>query len=264
MLFFEDVVVSKIENCNKVFLRPACLNFKSRQSHAFVIFLTGSSDYVYKDYPPIHAKADNLVYLPRYLPYEVHTSTNSTVLVINFQTSEELDIPPMIIGGFGNSQVKDYLLAAVNCFKQKDIGWNAEAFSLLYRIIYQIQQNQISKYVSTSQKEKLSAAIQYIDRHYLDRGIRVSELVALCGISEKHFTTLFERTYKTSAKQYIIDKRLDDAKSMLETTEINVTDISESCGFSSVYYFSRLFKNRTGMTPSAYRQAIFLDPSRKK
>ncbi|MDY5941079.1 MAG: AraC family transcriptional regulator [Eubacteriales bacterium] len=261
MFFFENIVVSEIVNCNKVVLRPSRLLFKSRVCHAFVIFLTGSSDYLYKDYPPIHAKADDFLFLPSHLGYEVHTQSQSSVLVINFQVNGEIDYPPLHFANPNNSQIKDSMLTAVNSYKRKDTGWMAEVLSLLYRIMYQIQQNQISKYVSTSQKEKLSAAIQYIDCHYLDRGIRVSELVGLCGISEKHFTTLFERTYKTSAKQYIIDKRLDDAKILLETTEITVTDISDSCGFSSVYYFSRLFKNRTGLTPTAYRQTIFLNPS---
>lgn len=265
MLFFENVVITDIVNCNKVILNPSRIFFKSRKVHAFVVFLTGSSEYLYPDLPPIKGEADSFLYLPRGLEYEVRTKQNASCLVINFRTAADIpDVAPFKTSSRNISQIKSSMLSAVNTRNQRGIGWKAELFATIYKIIYFIQQNQISEYVSTAQRERLTPAMEYIESHYLEQDIHISELVKLCRISEKHFTTLFSRCYKTTAKQYIIDKKLDEAKTMLEFSNTTVTDISEYCGFSSVYYFSRLFKQRTGLTPTDYRRTILVDQSLAK
>ena len=53
-------------------------------------------------------------------------------------------------------------------------------------------------------------------------------------------------------KHYILDIRIRKAKQCLVDTPFTIASISEECGFSSVYYFCHLFKQRTGKTPSQY------------
>lgn len=47
--------------------------------------------------------------------------------------------------------------------------------------------------------------------------------------------------------------RLDMAKQLISQTNESVTNISEQCGFSNVYHFCRIFKEKTGYTPLNYR-----------
>ena len=72
------------------------------------------------------------------------------------------------------------------------------------------------------------------------------------GISEVYLRKLFSVHYGTSPRQFIIDMRIQKAKSLLTNGTHTITSISEECGFSSLYHFCRTFKDKTGMTPTEY------------
>ena len=208
---------------------------------------------------PINGEADCFIFLPSGLEYEVYTPKDATCLVLNFTTQNNIDLGPFRASFSNIAHIKNSMIAAVNSYNRKNLGWFSESLSIIYKIIFLIQQEQSSRYITSKQKEKLASAINYIEEHYLEHDIRTSELVKLCGISEKHFTTLFSRYYKTTSKQYIIDKKIDHAKVLLESTDMSVTDISDYCGFSSVYYFSRIFKRRMELSPTDYRHTILIN-----
>jgi len=66
---------------------------------------------------------------------------------------------------------------------------------------------------------------------------------------------IVEQTCSMPPKAYFISLKIEEAKRLLSETPMNVTEISQMLGFSSVHYFSRLFKSKTGMTPTEYRCA---------
>ena len=63
---------------------------------------------------------------------------------------------------------------------------------------------------------------------------------------------LFLSYYHITPKQYVLDIRIRKAKQLLCDTPFSVTAIAEECGFSSVYHFCRVFKEKTGFTPTEY------------
>ena len=56
--------------------------------------------------------------------------------------------------------------------------------------------------------------------------------------------------------QYILSKRLYNAKILLQNTDYNVTEIAEIIGYDNPLYFSRIFKKAKGISPSEYRKKI--------
>ena len=60
----------------------------------------------------------------------------------------------------------------------------------------------------------------------------------------------------TGAKEYITRIRIEKAKSLIESTDLTIAEISEITGFASQSYFSTAFKNYTGTAPSRYKQDI--------
>ena len=79
-------------------------------------------------------------------------------------------------------------------------------------------------------------------------------LAQLCNISEVHFRKLFKEEFDKSPKQYILDMRIRRAKQLLRDGVFKINAISEECGFSSEYHFSRIFKQKTGMNPTEYNK----------
>lgn len=255
MSLLENACVTSIKNCSKVnLLAGKNISFKPRRLHSFAFLLSGRILYKYPNNSFYCESETPFVYLPKGDAYEVYPLEDSSLLVVNFDSTNTVTHVDAFSAAYQNaSKIKDCLYSMINSSLQQRLGYKAEMFSLLYKVIFLIQQNDISNYLPLSRINKLEPALAYIDEHFLDSEIRVSELVDLCGISEKYFTTLFTCFYKASAKQYILNRKLEYAKSCLALTGDSVSEISEKCGFSSLYYFSKLFKKRTGMTPTEYR-----------
>ncbi|MBN1674785.1 MAG: helix-turn-helix transcriptional regulator [Kiritimatiellae bacterium] len=97
-------------------------------------------------------------------------------------------------------------------------------------------------------------ARQFVETHYRD-GFTLDELAASCALSKSHLCRGFRRHFGTSPVALAIRIRLDHAGELLRNADLNVTQVGRECGFSDVYYFSRLFKKHMGLSPRGYRQA---------
>ncbi|MEG0381419.1 MAG: helix-turn-helix transcriptional regulator, partial [Kurthia sp.] len=57
-----------------------------------------------------------------------------------------------------------------------------------------------------------------------------------------------------SPNTYITEYRVSKSKSLLERAELSIAEIAETVGYEDCFYYSRVFKKQTGMSPSAYRK----------
>ncbi|MBR0420766.1 MAG: helix-turn-helix domain-containing protein [Erysipelotrichaceae bacterium] len=100
----------------------------------------------------------------------------------------------------------------------------------------------------------IKTLIAYINRHYQEQ-ISLDDLSDICGISKFHLSREFKKLTGFPPNEYIINLRLEHAKRMLDNTSLNVKEIAQSVGIENEAYFSRLFRNRTGISPNTYRNA---------
>ncbi|RKE86547.1 AraC family transcriptional regulator [Rhizobium sp. AG855] len=96
--------------------------------------------------------------------------------------------------------------------------------------------------------------IEFIDSA-LHRAITLQELATLAGLSEFHLQRMFSLSCGVSPHGFIMNRRIDRARRMLEGVE-PIAQIASACGFSSQSHLTRMFKTVTGTTPSAYRRGI--------
>ncbi|MGN0370923.1 MAG: AraC family transcriptional regulator [Butyrivibrio sp.] len=101
--------------------------------------------------------------------------------------------------------------------------------------------------------ERIKEVIKYIDHNYAS-DITIEEISAVCGFSSSHFMKFFKNTMGTSFIDYLNDYRLAVASRLLLSSESNIIDIAEGCGYNNLSYFNRIFKKKYGMTPSSYRK----------
>lgn len=83
-----------------------------------------------------------------------------------------------------------------------------------------------------------------------------SELSKKTNYTSDHFRRLFKKETGKTPTAYLIDLRIENAKKLLiqkEKMSYSIKDIALLCGFNDSYYFSRLFKERTGFSPSAFQ-----------
>ncbi len=77
-----------------------------------------------------------------------------------------------------------------------------------------------------------------------------------CGYSQRHFSRIFHSATGKSPGRAIVEVRVDQAGKLLATTALSISQIADSLGYSSVFYFSKQFKAITGMAPSGYRAKL--------
>lgn len=119
---------------------------------------------------------------------------------------------------------------------------------------YTTARHAIRAYTQGLSRATLRRALEFIDAH-LDTDLSLTSLAAAVGMSPYHFARLFKQSTGQSPHQYVIDRRITQAKHLLATTELPIVTIAYQVGFSSQSHLARHFRRRTGGTPKAYRDA---------
>jgi YesN/AraC family two-component response regulator len=97
-------------------------------------------------------------------------------------------------------------------------------------------------------------AMAYIHEHYTEP-ISLKDVARSVGISKEYLARRFHQETGVTLVTYLNRYRIGQAKARLEAGEKNLTEIALEVGFSSGPYFSRVFRQEVGMSPSEYRQA---------
>jgi transcriptional regulator GlxA family with amidase domain len=100
--------------------------------------------------------------------------------------------------------------------------------------------------------EHLRRAHDHADRHY-DQPLDLEQLAAVAGISKFHFQRLFTATYGLSPAEHLSRRRIERAQDLLRATNLTVTEVCMTVGFSSLGSFSGRFRELVGETPSQFR-----------
>lgn len=87
----------------------------------------------------------------------------------------------------------------------------------------------------------------------LTADLRLKTLANELNVSASYLSTLFRRETGMSLTEYVNSRRIDHAKRLLLASELPIKDVAIRCGLSDMYYFSRIFKRLTGVTPRAFR-----------
>ena len=99
----------------------------------------------------------------------------------------------------------------------------------------------------------MNEAIEYINNN-ITKSLTIDEICSKIHISKYHLCRQFKITTGTTIMKYILKTRIVLAKNMLSNQALSITEISNRCGFSSVAYFSRVFKEDTGMNPLNFKK----------
>jgi len=119
---------------------------------------------------------------------------------------------------------------------------------------YSAFKQKISTY-SGGLQHKLRWAIEYINEN-LEQDLTLSELAATVGMSPYHFARVFKQLTGFPPHQYLVQRRLEQAKMLLAATDLAIAEIAYRVGFANQSHFTTLFRKHTAVTPKAYRNAL--------
>lgn len=129
----------------------------------------------------------------------------------------------------------------------KKTAFYPRCMSILYRIFAELERERI--YVASPGRGRLKAALALFEERFSDPTLSVDDLAEAAGMSRSYFTKLFGQFYCLPPAEYVRMIRIDKAKALLSEGSLSVSEVAESVGFSSLYYFSAAFKRVVGVCP---------------
>ena len=248
--------ITEILDVYKNRFRPGNPQIRGRRSDCFVFVLSGGAEYVFAG-KSVTVQAGDIIYLAHNSQYSIRVSVeNYTFFYVNFffdHPQQEVFENEVFSVRDPNAMEKNFEKLYLY-WKKGDFADRVEGKALLYRIYSEIIRTRLSQYVSVDCRTRLDRAVEYIAAHFTRADLTVGELSRVCGISEGHFRRTFACIYHTSPMKYVTALRIKRAKELLRTEACPIAEIAASCGFVNHYYFCKVFKAETGITPGSYRR----------
>lgn len=101
---------------------------------------------------------------------------------------------------------------------------------------------------------RISHAVDYISAHYTEES-NLEKLAGECCLSKAQFFRLFRQATGTAPLEYRNRLRIEKAQQLIDEGDCGMGEIAGLLGFGSVYYFSRVFKSVTGLSPTQYAKS---------
>ncbi|NGN97909.1 helix-turn-helix transcriptional regulator [Grimontia sp. S25] len=147
----------------------------------------------------------------------------------------------------------DHILAALNTLAKEPVQTPMDGY-LLHALLSYCQQMLTAPAAGTRNRvEDLYQGICIYIQENFHRHITRESIAHRFNITPNHLSRLFRQQGHMRMADYITWVRIDRAKFMLKRYDFRLGEVATRCGFQDVNYFYRVFKSKTGMTPSEYR-----------
>jgi AraC family transcriptional regulator len=102
-------------------------------------------------------------------------------------------------------------------------------------------------------RKRFSEVVEYIENN-LTKTLTLQEIADVAGLSSFHFLRQFKRTFQLTPHDYVLQRRIERSKLLLQCGRYSIQEIAVAVGFVDPGHFSKAFKQRAGISPSQYRR----------
>ena len=124
----------------------------------------------------------------------------------------------------------------------------------LFFSVFKHHQNEqaLAAPTASAAQSYIDFSVNYIETHY-NRNVTVTHLTKLLGVSQPYLYRIFKEAFGKSPKAFICEYRIKMAGKLLAETDIPVSEVASSVGYSDSFAFSKAFSALQGVSPSEYR-----------
>ncbi|AZK48477.1 AraC family transcriptional regulator [Paenibacillus lentus] len=159
-----------------------------------------------------------------------------------------------------NLQYKHILEELIQEFEGKQPGYELIIKSQLYMLLTLLSRrfmpDEQQGRATLSHKrnaDRFKKLLRHIDTHYAEP-ITVSDAAAMMNLNPYHFCKIFKKTTGSTLIEYVNFIRINEAMKLLSSSDLTVTEIAGQIGCGNPNYFTKLFKQYKGVTPSQWRR----------
>ena len=122
---------------------------------------------------------------------------------------------------------------------------------------------QLQKTTVRAENRECAEIKRYIDTNYRE-SITLDKLAGMAHLNKYYLSHAFQKEYGISPINYLISRRIQESRRLLESTNHSLSQIAHMLGFSSPSYFSQVFRKQAGVSPQEYRRGFQSAPRRKE
>ena len=177
---------------------------------------------------------------------------------IELQPNVSSDGQFSILDQFESVEISGCLRNILREMEQKNTGYEDICQAYMEILIIRLMRNTAlaipSEVHSVSTNRQCAAVLRYIDLHFKEP-LTLDQLAEEGHMNKYYLSHAFKREYGVSPINYMISRRIEESKYLLAETDLSMSQIAQLLGFSSLSYFSQVFRRTQSVTPMEYRQS---------
>ena len=192
-----------------------------------------------------------LVHVSPFVMHEFIEERNLTYLYISFygenvpSVLEKIGALENVTLYYGHEHLLEYWMNSIRRIRESNSSFITNAV-FMHTVSY------LTDGVSKSEESDFSAIESFIRENISNPELCLKMVAGIFFYSEKYFSHLFKEKFGIRFTEYLHDQRMRLALKLIGEGMRSVSEISAECGFSTSYYFSKVFKSFTGKSPANY------------
>ena len=228
-------------------------NISYAEEFVMTIVLDGETEYAISGHRYLVRKNDVLIFPPKILrsgKTDPQNPWSFIYIIFRMEMNEAARIffnKSILIWNGVNEVIRKQFMEAARAWVGKNALYQVKCNLLTTEILYKLVLSDMP-YHKVPHIKKLEKTRSMIQDNFRN-DISVAALAESVDLSVSYFRRLFHEAYGCSPMQYIMNLRIENARDLLLSGEVNVTEAAQLSGFDDIYYFSALFKRKTGYSP---------------
>ena len=206
------------------------------------------------------SEANSITFMPKNISYETEIIEDTRMAVAHFKLDEDIDFRNPVVISLNDRSVRSLFEKLIESYRV-DRPMDLNCMSIFYQLLARLEALTLTdsrEHIS----QKIRAAKEYMLQGYTDPLFSISLLADLCKVSTAYLRREFSRAYGMSPVSFLRDLRIENAKNLLQSEYLTISEIAEQSGFSSASYFIQVFHKTVGESPDRYRQRNQLKSNR--
>lgn len=177
---------------------------------------------------------------------------------VELATTENSNGQFNILDHFERVEISGCLRNILREMEQKNTGYEDVCQAYMEILIIRLMRNtalSVPENPQTVSGNRQCAAVRrYIDLHFKE-ALTLEQLAGEAHMNKYYLSHAFKREYGVSPINYMISRRIEESKYLLAETDLSMSQIAQLLGFSSLSYFSQVFRRTQSVSPMEYRQS---------
>jgi AraC-like DNA-binding protein len=153
-----------------------------------------------------------------------------------------------------NNAILSHYLQILDLVRKQQRLYQLKASALILGLVAEILACERSP-VQSNCSEELVIRAKFLMEEQIDNDTNLNVIADTLEVSTSHLNNLFKRYTSMTPHRYLINIKMVRAKDLLDQG-VSVKEVASLLGFNDEYYFSRLFKSKTGFSPSQWKQSV--------